>query len=251
MIFRVLTLFPEQFNDFKTTSIIGRAVEEGHVQIECVQIRDFSTNKHKSVDDAPFGGGQGMVMNVQPLKDALLSKPLTEHSHVVYLSPKGKRLTHQKAVSLSNYKALTLVCGHYEGIDQRFIDAYVDEEISIGDYILTGGELAAMVVIDAVTRLVPGVLRNEKAHEDESIASGLLEFPQYTRPSDSEEGSVPAVLLSGNHAEIAYWRFEKALMLTKERRPDLYHQFMKAEHDETTKRLLKKVLKTHKDNGII
>ena len=231
--------------------MIGKAVDEGQVSVECIQIRDFSTHKHRSVDDAPFGGGQGMVMNVQPLKDALLSTPRTEDSKVIYLSPKGKTFSHEKAVSLSKCSELILVCGHYEGVDQRFIDTYVDEEISIGDYILTGGELAAMVVVDAVTRLVPGVLRNEKAHEDESIASGLLEYPQYTRPSENEEGVVPPVLLSGNHAAIAYWRFETSLLLTKERRPDLYRQFMKEEHDDATKKLLKKYLKTHRDSGII
>jgi tRNA (guanine37-N1)-methyltransferase len=251
MNFKILTLFPEQFNDFKSTSIIGRAASEGHISIECLQIRDFSTHKHRSVDDAPFGGGQGMVMNVQPLKEALLSTRHSDNTKVIYLSPKGTTFSHEKAVSLSTYDELIFVCGHYEGVDQRFIDTYVDEEISIGDYILTGGELATMVVVDAVTRLLPGVLRNERAHEDESIASGLLEYPQYTRPSVNEEGEVPPVLLSGNHAEIAYWRFEKSLLLTKERRPDLYQKFMRAEHDDATKKLLKKYLKTHRDSGII
>lgn len=251
MIFRVLTLFPEQFDSFITTSIIGNAVKEGMAEITCDQIRDFSESKHKSVDDAPFGGGQGMVMQVQPLKDALLSRPRHAASKVVYLSPRGETLSHDKAVELSKLDELILVCGHYEGVDQRFIDTYVDEELSIGDYVLTGGELAAMVVMDSVIRLLPGVLRNETSTEDESFASGLLEYPQYTRPASYEGHHVPEVLRSGDHAKIEFWRFAQALEITKDRRPDLYEAFMSKEHNEITRKMLKKYLKTKKDNGII
>ncbi|MDK2867419.1 MAG: tRNA (guanine37-N1)-methyltransferase [Clostridiales bacterium] len=251
MKFRILTLFPEQFESFAQTSIIGNAVRDGHIEISCTQIRDYSESKHRSVDDAPFGGGQGMVMQVQPLKDALHSEPIGENAKVIYLSPRGKTLTHEKVVEMSELTELILVCGHYEGVDQRFIDTYVDEEISIGDYVLTGGELAAMVVVDSVSRLIPGVLRDANASLDESFASGLLEYPQYTRPAIYDEMEVPAILRSGNHAEIEYWRLVQALEITKARRPDLHDAFMKREHDEKTRRMLKKYLKTKRDNGII
>jgi tRNA (guanine37-N1)-methyltransferase len=251
MKFRILTLFPEQFVSFTETSIIGNAVRDGLIEIVCTQIRDYSSSKHRSVDDAPFGGGQGMVMQVQPLKDALLSEPLPATTKVVYLSPKGKTLSHDGVAALSQAEELVLVCGHYEGVDQRFIDTYVDEEISIGDYVLTGGELAAMVVVDSVSRLIPGVLRDANASLDESFASGLLEYPQYTRPAVYDEMEVPDILRSGNHAEIAYWRLVQSLEVTKARRPELYDAFLKREHDENTRRMLKKYLKTQRDNGII
>ena len=251
MRFRVMTLFPEQFDSFKTTSIIGNAVKEGLAVIQCDNIRDYSQSKHKSVDDAPFGGGQGMVMQIQPLRDCLENTPRIGKSKVVYLSPRGKTLEHQMALELSQLDELILVCGHYEGIDQRFIDQYVDEEISIGDYVLTGGELAAMVLMDSIIRLLPGVLRNESSSEDESFANGLLEYPQYTRPAEFEGLTVPEILRSGDHAKIEFWRFVKSLEETKNRRPDLYKRFMKAEHSENTRKLLKKYLKTKKDNDII
>lgn len=242
MKFRVLTLFPEQFEGFVNTSIIGRAVEREHIKIEVDQIREYSTDKHKKVDDAPFGGGAGMVMSVQPLRDALLSKPRLDNCKVLYLSPRGTTLTHEKVVELSSFDELVLVCGHYEGVDQRFIDQYVDEEISIGDYVLTGGELAAMVVMDSVSRMVESVLKNQASAEEESFSNGLLEYPHYTRPPVVDGLNVPEVLLSGNHAEIAKWRLEMSLKITKERRPELFDQFIKQTHDKKTIQIIKKIL---------
>lgn len=242
MKFRVLTLFPEQFLSFTQTSIIGRAVNNQKIEIEVDQIRDYSTDKHRKVDDAPFGGGAGMVMAVQPLKDALLAKPKSECGKVIYMSPRGQQLTQEKAMDLAKCEALTIVCGHYEGVDQRFIDKYVDEEISIGDYILTGGELAAMVLIDCVSRLVDDVLKNDASAEEESFSNGLLEYPHYTRPPEVDGDRVPDVLMSGHHAEIAKWRLEMSLKITKERRPDLFEAYCKKSHDKQTLNILKKLL---------
>lgn len=243
MRFRILTLFPEMFDSFLSTSIIGRAVSNDWIQVSVQDIRSYSTDKHKRVDDAPFGGGAGMVMSVQPLKDALNSAIKEADRKVIYLSPKGVQLTHSKVIELSNVGELVLVCGHYEGVDQRFIDAYVDEEISIGDYVLTGGELAAMVVIDSVSRMVQSVLQNDHSTMDESFAQGLLEYPHYTRPAEFDGVQVPEVLTSGHHEKIREWRLFQSLKITKERRPDLYDAFMNREHDAETKRILKKYLK--------
>ncbi len=243
MIFKILTLFPEMFEGFMTTSIIGKAIASDKIAIECINIRDYSTNKHRKVDDYPFGGGAGMVMAVQPLKDALASLEPTEKRRVIYLSPRGKTLTQSTVKALSEYDELVLVCGHYEGVDQRFIDAYVDEEISIGDYVLTGGELPAMVLVDSVSRMVDDVLKNDASAEEESFSSGLLEYPHYTRPQHLDEASVPDVLLSGNHAAIEQWRFEMSLKTTKARRPELYRCFLEKVHDEKTQKMLKKALK--------
>jgi len=242
MKFRVLTLFPEQFHGFITTSIIGKAIEKNAISVEVLQIRDFSTDRHRKVDDSPFGGGAGMVMAVQPLRDALLSKPIEDKSRVIYLSPRGQTLTHDKVVELSNYDSITLICGHYEGVDQRFIDRYVDEEISIGDYVLTGGELAAMVVIDSVSRMVDTVLKNDASAEEESFAGGLLEYPHYTRPPEIDGDKVPDVLLSGHHAEIAKWRLEMSMQITKERRPDLWRIYINKVHEKPVLKILKKYL---------
>ena len=242
MKFRILTLFPEQFDGFISTSIIGKAVEKKAISIETQQIRDYSTDRHRKVDDSPFGGGAGMVMAVQPLRDALLSRPIDPNSRIIYLSPRGQTLTHDKVVELSNYDSLVLICGHYEGVDQRFIDRYVDEEISIGDYVLTGGELAAMVVIDSVSRMVDTVLKNDASSEEESFAGGLLEYPHYTRPPEIDGDSVPDVLLSGHHAEIAKWRLEKSMQITKERRPDLWRIYCNKVHDKPVLKILKKYL---------
>ncbi len=230
MIFRILTLFPEMFDGFISSSIIGKAIDQNKIVVSTENIRSFSSDKHSKVDDAPFGGGAGMVMRVQPLKDALLSKPLSSSGKVIYLSPRGQTLTHEKVVELSGLSELVLVCGHYEGVDQRFIDRYVDEEISIGDYVLTGGEVAAMVVVDSVSRMVSDVLKNDASAEDESFANGLLEYPHYTRPAIYEGDSVPDVLLSGNHAEIEKWRNSQSLEITKSRRPDLYEKHLKEKH---------------------
>lgn len=242
MKFRILTLFPEMFEGFLQASIIGKAIENKRIQVDVDQIRSFSMDKHRKVDDYPFGGGAGMVMAVQPLRDALLSKPFARRHKVIYLSPRGSTLTHEKVVELSMLDELILVCGHYEGVDQRFIDRYVDEEISIGDYVLTGGELAAMVMVDSISRMVDDVLKNEASSKDESHASGLLEYPHYTRPSEIDGDTVPDVLLSGNHAEIDKWRLEKSLEITKERRPDLFQKYTSKTHDKATLKALKKYL---------
>ncbi|MBQ8762335.1 MAG: tRNA (guanosine(37)-N1)-methyltransferase TrmD [Clostridia bacterium] len=215
----ILTLFPNSFEPLKE-SIIGRAQENGKVEINLIDIREFSLDKHKKCDDYIFGGGDGLLMTPQPLFDALDSV-VTEDSYVIYFSPKGTTLTQPKVKELSNTQHLVLICGHYEGIDQRVIDKYVNEEISIGDYVLTGGELPAMVLVDAVCRYLPEVLGNSHSTEDESFSNNLLEYPQYTRPQEFRGLTVPEVLLSGNHQEIAKWRYEQSLKITKERRPDL------------------------------
>ena len=214
----ILTLFPEMFEPLKQ-SIIKRAVEKQVVEINIVQIRDFSLDPHKKTDDVPYGGGAGMVMTPQPLYDAIMSVK-TPNSHVIYLSPRGKVFKQNMAYSLCNYEHIILVCGHYEGIDERIINLCVDEEISIGDYVLTGGELPAMVVADAVIRLLDGVICTESLQE-ESFSNNLLEYPQYTRPSTFKGFDVPNVLLSGNHENIKKWRREQSLQITKQNRPDL------------------------------
>ncbi len=242
MKFHILTLFPEQFVGFIETSIIGKAVEKEIIAIDTVQIRDFSKDKHRKVDDYPFGGGAGMVMAVQPLRDALHSIEKSQNSRVIYLSPRGTTLNHEKVVELSKLDELILVCGHYEGVDQRFIDTYVDEEVSIGDYVLTGGELAAMVIVDSVSRMVESVLSNHSSAEEESFAMDLLEYPHYTRPVEIDEKKVPDVLLSGHHGEIAKWRFEQSLMITKSRRPDLFEKYKNKPHEKSVLKLLKKYL---------
>lgn len=216
----ILTLFPNSFAALKE-SIIGRAVEKGIIKLNIVDIREFSLDKHKKCDDYTFGGGEGLLMTPQPLFDCIESV-LTPEAYVIYMSPKGERFSQRVAEKLTQKEHLILICGHYEGIDQRVIDTFVDQEISIGDYILTGGELASMVVVDAVSRLLPEVLGNSQSAKVETFGEeGLLEFPQYTRPADFRGQKVPEVLLSGNHAEIAKWRKEQSEALTKARRPDL------------------------------
>ena len=215
----VLTLFPEMFDSLKS-SIIGKALEKNLFEFNTIDIREFSTNKHKKVDDYTFGGGDGMVMACQPLYDAIMSVK-TENSHVIYLSPKGSVLKQTKVKELSSYEHLILVCGHYEGLDERIIELCVDELISIGDYVLTGGEIPAMVVVDSVARYIPNVLGNSNSTEDESFSSNLLEYPQYTRPYEFMGLKVPDVLISGNHAEIKKWRDEQKVLETKKYRPDL------------------------------
>lgn len=216
----ILTLFPEMFLNFLGTSIVGRAVNKNIVQINCINIRDFSKDKHKRVDDYPFGGGPGMVMRPEPVYDAINSVK-DEDSKVIYLSPKGKTYNQEIAIKLSKEKHIILLCGHYEGIDNRIIDNYIDEEISIGDYILTGGEIPAMVVVDSVIRLLPGVLNNQESYIDDSYFNGLLEYPIYTRPKIFNGIEVPEILLSGNHEKIEQWRKYESLKITYERRPDL------------------------------
>ena len=216
----VLTLFPEMF-DALNHSILARAQKNNLIEIKCTNIRDFSLDNNKRCDDYSYGGGAGMVMTPQPLYDAIMSVK-GENSYVVYLSPKVKTLNQKMVENLSqNYEHLVLLCGHYEGIDERIIELCVDEEISIGDYVLTGGELPAMVLIDAVARYIPNVLGNSDTTQEESFSSELLEYPQYTRPSVFMGKSVPEVLLNGNHQEIAKWRKQKSIEITRERRPDL------------------------------
>ena len=219
MKFDVLTLFPEMFETLKE-SIIGKALERKIIEINTINIRDFSKNKHKKVDDTPYGGGAGMVMMPDVVYDSYMSIPHKENAKVIYLSPKGKVLNQQKVEELSKQEHLILLCGHYEGIDQRVLDEIVDEEISIGDYVLTGGELPAMVLIDSVSRYVEGVLNKESVSE-ESFTNGLLEYPQYTRPEVFLNKKVPEILLSGHHENIKKWRREQSLEITKQKRPDL------------------------------
>ena len=218
----VLTLFPEMFDSFLAASIIGRARAEGLLDVKPIDIRPYSLKKHKNVDDYPFGGGAGMVMMAQPIVDAVRdARRMGYAGPCLYMSPRGVPFTQAKARALSLTDGMILLCGHYEGVDQRAIDLVVDEEISLGDFVLTGGELPAMAIVDAVARLVPGVLGSDQSAEDESFSDGLLEYPQYTRPRDFEGIPVPDVLLNGDHAKIAAWRRAQALAVTRERRPDM------------------------------
>lgn len=219
----VLTLFPQMCEAFVNESIIGRAVKNGKVDINCINIRDFANNKHNKVDDTPYGGGMGMVMAAEPIFNTYQSLLKNEEGklHLIYLSPKGKTFSQSKAVELSKKEHIVLLCGHYEGVDERVIEEIVDEEISIGDFVLTGGELPALVVADAVCRMLPGVLADDICFTEESHFSGLLEYPQYTKPAVWHDREVPEVLLSGNHAKIAKWRRKKSLEITNERRPDI------------------------------
>jgi tRNA (guanine37-N1)-methyltransferase len=218
--FDVLTLFPEMFEPVKNESIIGRAVEAGTVEINTVNIRDYANNKHNRVDDYPYGGGAGMVMQAPPVYDAYKSLGVDRNVPVIYMSPQGRRFNQEIAKELARYDEIVLLCGHYEGIDERLLEEIVTEEISIGDYVLTGGELPAMVIIDTVSRLVDGVL-NKESIEEESFTNGLLEYPQYTRPEEFLGKKVPDVLLSGHHANIKKWREEQSLERTKKKRPDM------------------------------
>ena len=219
MKFDVLTLFPEMF-DCLNQSIIGRAKEKNLIDINLLNIRDFSKDKHKKVDDTPYGGGAGMVMKADVVYDAYKSIKDKENAKVIYMTPQGKKLNQKMVEEFSKEEHLIILCGHYEGIDQRVIDKIVDEEVSIGDYVLTGGELPAMVFIDSVSRYNDGVI-SEDSRQEESFTNGLLEYPQYTRPEIFEGTKVPEVLLSGNHQNIAKWRMEEQIRVTKLKRPDL------------------------------
>ena len=225
MRFDIMTLFPEMVDRILGESIIGRAQKAGILEVHTHNIRDFSTDRHRKVDDTPYGGGVGMVMSCQPIYDCYMhicaSLPEQVRPHVIYLSPKGRILNHQIAMELTEHPSVVLLCGHYEGVDQRVLDEIVDEEISIGDYVLTGGEIPACIVVDAVSRLQDGVLADPECYENESIASGFLEYPQYTRPYEFHGVKVPDVLISGHHANIEKWRREEAERLTREKRPDL------------------------------
>lgn len=215
----ILTLFPEMFAPL-SASILGRAQKENKIQINVVNIRDYSEDKHKKCDDYPFGGGAGMVMTPQPIGSAIAALDPEHKARRIYLSPKGETLRQQKVFSLLEYDHLVLLCGHYEGVDQRVIDLFIDEEISIGDYVLTGGELPAMVLVDCLARYVDGVI-NTSSLVQESFSENALEYPQYTRPVEYGGLAVPEVLRSGNHAEIDKWRRQQSEKLTREKRPDL------------------------------
>ena len=229
MRFDIMTLFPELVSSVLGESIIGRAQKAGHVSVHAHNIRDFANNKHNKVDDTPYGGGFGMLMMAPPVYDCyefVKNQVVAEmgenvKSKVIYMSPQGQVLTQQKAQELAEYDNLIILCGHYEGIDTRVLEEIVDEEISIGDYVLTGGELPACVLVDCISRLRDGVLADKKCYEDESISCGRLEYPQYTRPYEFHGKKVPDVLISGNHAEIDKWRAAKSLEITKQKRPDL------------------------------
>ena len=225
MVFDIMTLFPELVSNVLGESVIGRAQKSGALEINCHNIRDYSKDKHRRVDDTPYGGGKGMLMMAPPIYDCYEHITSTHSADikrkVIYMSPRGAVFNQKKAEELSKYDNLVIICGHYEGIDQRIIDEIVDEEISIGDFVLTGGEIPACILVDAVARLVDGVLSDPECYEKESISSGMLEYPQYTRPYEFHGMCVPDVLISGNHGKIDAWRNEMALKATKEKRPDL------------------------------
>lgn len=235
MKFDVLTLFPEMF-EVLNQSILGKAQEKNLIDINLINIRDFSKDKHKKVDDTPYGGGAGMVMRADVVYDAFKSVE-TPNSKLIYLTPQGKTLNQAKVEELAKNEHLILLCGHYEGIDQRVIDKIVDEEISIGDYVLTGGEIPAMVLIDSVSRYIEGVIKNDSKKE-ESFSQGLLEYPQYTRPEEFEGQKVPEVLLSGHHQKIEKWRKEQAIKITLNKRPDLIKKYNFSEEE---KKILEKI----------
>ncbi len=239
----VLTLFPEIIENYFNHSIGARAVKNGHFEIDVLNIRDFSKDKHSKVDDTPFGGGAGMLMMCQPLFDSVeFVKQKHPETKIIYLSPKGRILDNKLAREMSGYDSLTFVCGHYEGVDQRFIDQMVDFELSIGDYVLTGGELAALVSIDAVMRFIPGVLGAEDVHQEESFEDLLLEYPQYTRPADYKGLKAPEVLTSGHHAKIKKWQREKQLEETLQKRPDMLDKAELSKEDIKYLNKLKKKL---------
>ncbi len=221
-----MTLFPESVGDVLSDSILGRAQERGFIRIETHQIRDYTVNKQRQVDDYPYGGGRGAVMMADPLYRCWqhICDEASGSVHTVYLSPCGRTFTQADAIRLSKMDHLVLVCGHYEGVDQRFIDECVDEEISLGDFVLTGGEIAAMAVTDAVCRMVPGVLADPECFEDESHYNGMLEYPQYSRPAVWHDRQVPEILLSGDHKKVALWRRKQSIIRTRKRRPDMYEK---------------------------
>lgn len=240
MHFDVLTLFPEMFTGFLSSSIVKKAHEKGIVSTSLVNFREFSTDKHRTVDDTPYGGGGGMVLKPEPLFRAVehLLQDEPEHTPIILMTPQGDRFSQKKAEALAEHRRLILICGHYEGYDERIRQHLATDEISIGDFVLTGGELPAMVVMDSVIRLLPGVLGNESSAKDDSFSTGLLEYPQYTRPADFRGWKVPDVLLSGHHQNIERWRRKEALRRTWERRPDLLRTARLTEEDRAFLRKL-------------
>ena len=242
----ILTLFPEMCERVMSESIIGRARAKGILDIHCHQIRDYTTNRQNQVDDYPYGGGLGMILNAQPIADCFraVCQQTGDRPHLVYMSPQGAPLTQAKALELSRLPHLCVLCGHYEGVDERVLEAFVDEEISVGDYVLTGGELPALTLVDCVSRLVPGVLSDEECFTDESHFSGLLEYPQYARPAEWEGRPVPEILLTGHHANIQTWRRQQSLLRTAQRRPDL---LQKAELSDKDRAFLEQALADQTD----
>lgn len=234
----ILTLFPEMVDQALSASIIGRGREAGLLDIRCHNIRDYSPDKRRRTDDYPYGGGQGMVMQCEPLARCLEDVKEGKTVHTILMSPAGSVFDQKKARELLSREHIILVCGHYEGVDQRFVDTCIDEQLSIGDFVLTGGELAAMVISDAICRMVPGVLAERASFEDESHFSGVLEYPQYTRPEVWREMPVPAVLLSGHHGNIEKWRRLQSLYLTRQRRPDLFSALTLTKQEQKLLRLL-------------
>lgn len=228
MNFYILTLFPDMVMEGLKTSITGRAMETGLINIEAINIRDFTNDKHKHVDDYPYGGGAGMVMQAEPVYNAYLylCEKIGHKPRVVYMTPQGRTFSQEIAEEFATYDELVLLCGHYEGIDERVLEMIVDDYVSIGDFVLTGGELPAMAIVDAVSRLVPGVLNNGDSAEIETFHNHLLEYPQYTRPVEFMGKQVPEVLLSGHHKNIEAWRLEKSIERTKKYRPDLYQKYL-------------------------
>ena len=232
MNFHVLTLFPQMIDDALSHSIIGRARKEGKININAVDIRDFSKNKQRHVDDYPYGGGAGMVMQAQPVYDAFKSLGTKEGTRVIFMTPQGKPFNQRIAEELSKEEEIVILCGHYEGVDERVIEEIVTDEISMGDFVLTGGELAAMAVIDAVSRLKSGVLGKDESFMDESFSDGLLEYPQYTRPPEFMGKKVPDVLLSGHHGNVDKWRHQQMLIRTYEKRPDIFESYQMDKKDK-------------------
>jgi tRNA (guanine37-N1)-methyltransferase len=232
--FGVITLFPEMFEPFTKQGVTGRAVKSGKLQVDCFNPRDFTQDRHRTVDDRPYGGGPGMLMMVKPLEDAIAAakEKAGDKVKVIYLSPQGKQLKQSGAKALADNDQMILLCGRYEGIDERVIERHVDEEISIGDYVLSGGELPAMVLIDAIARLVPGVLGHQASALEDSFANGLLDCPHYTRPEVLDGNPVPEVLLSGNHEKIRQWRLEQSLLRTLQRRPELLNNLALTEEQQ-------------------
>lgn len=233
-----LTLFPEMFDGMLNHSILKRAQDKNVLSVNTINFRDFAQNKHQQVDDYPFGGGQGMVLKPEPVFNAMESIEHNEHTRVILMCPQGRPFSQQIAQELSESEHLVFICGHYEGYDERIREYLVTDEISMGDYVLTGGELPAMTMTDAIVRLIPGVLGNQQSHEDDSFQDGLLEFPQYTRPREFKNYKVPDVLLSGNHANIERWRHEQKIIRTYDKRPDLLEHYELTQAD-------KKVIEKH------
>ena len=229
----IMTLFPDMCLAYLNSSVIGRARSAGIVRIECTDIRDYTTDKHRRVDDSPYGGGMGMIMQAQPIFDCYqdICKKAGTKPHLIYLTPQGKTLTQERVKALAKLDHLALLCGHYEGVDERVIEELQPEEISVGDYVLTGGELPALIVADAVSRLIPGVLSSDECFTEESHYSSLLEYPQYTRPFEWRGRQVPDVLITGHHANVEKWRREQALKRTADRRPDMLEKAQLSEND--------------------